>query len=91
MGCTLEYVKLGAEVVAFTLGDALEEALSAGTLTAAVAAEALPEVTAVLLAATSLYECLKAEDDPAAEGIHEKVEALDNEYTLLKAALEALE
>jgi hypothetical protein len=90
LSCYLEYTKLGLEVVGFALGDAVEEAVSAGTLTAAVAAEALPEVAAVLLAATSLYTCLQAENDPAAEGIHEKVDALDQEYSALKLALEAV-
>lgn len=90
MTCYLEYTKLGLEVVGFTLGDALEEGLSAGTLTAAVAVEAIPEVAAVLLAMGALYTCLQAENDPAAEGINQKMSALDSEYTLLKAAAEAL-
>jgi hypothetical protein len=90
MSCWLEYTKLGTEVVGFALGDSLEEALSAGTLTAAVAAEMLPEVGALLLSATSLYECLKAEDDPAAEQVHQQVEGFEHEYDLLKLALQAV-
>jgi hypothetical protein len=81
MSCWLEYTKLGAEVVGF--------ALSAGTLTAAVAVEMLPEVGALLLSATSLYECLKAENDPDAEEVHKRVEGFEQEYDLLKLALEA--
>lgn len=90
MSCWLEYTKLGAEVVGFALGDSLEEALSAGTLTAAVAVEMLPEVGALLLSATSLYTCLQAENDPNAAAVHEKVEGFEREYDALKLALEAV-
>ena len=88
MAGRVEYSKFGAEAVGFTLGDSLEEALSVGTRTAAVAAEMLPEIGALLIAAPSLYTRLKEEQDPAAAGVHEKVEALDIEYGAVMLALE---
>lgn len=87
MPCTSEWLWFSAAIAASAVLDGLQEGLSAGTLTPAVIAEAVPELLAILASGTSLYECYQAAGDgESAAALKQKLDAMQHEIDQLKAA-----
>lgn len=89
MGCTIEWAAYYGEIAVFAASDAAVEIGSAGTLTEAVAAAAVPEMLLVLAALASLVHCLQsdAEEAQAASEMQAKQQALQAEVDHLKSLL----
>ena len=89
MSCTIEWAAYYGEIAVFAGGDAAAEIASAGTLTAAVAAAAVPEMLLVLAALASLIHCLEsdAEEAQAAQEMQAKNQALQQEVDHLKSVI----
>jgi hypothetical protein len=88
MPCLGNWVTLAGQAVLFGVGDAVQEVLSGGTLTPGVVAEAVAEISLMLVTMTSLYECYQQEGaHQDAEQMKAKIDALQKEMDAIKSQM----